>query len=84
VFAEVTAVTGLRSIGTDERQALAEVSASPRAVGQVRSELTNIDFAGSSLISLHSFHYLLDWRDEMKWYRLVYRTAERPRRGMAS
>jgi hypothetical protein len=47
VFAEVTAVTGLRSIGTDERQALAEVSASPRAVAsQVRSELTNIDFAG--------------------------------------
>ena len=61
MFAEVTAVTGLRSIGTDERQALAEVSASPRAVAsQVRSELTNIDFAGSSLISLHSFHYLTD------------------------
>ena len=61
MFAEVTAVTGLRSIGTDERaRALAEVSASPRAVGQVRSELTNIDFAGSSLISLHSFHYLTD------------------------
>jgi hypothetical protein len=42
----VTAVAGLRSIGADERQALAEVVDSRPRGGQVRSELMNIDPAG--------------------------------------
>jgi hypothetical protein len=42
----VTAVAGLRSIGADERQVLAEVVDSRPLGGHVRSELTNIDLAG--------------------------------------
>jgi hypothetical protein len=43
---ELTAVVGSRIIGTDERQALAQVSDFRSTGGDVRSELTNIDLAG--------------------------------------